>query len=114
MTKSGPETQLVAAIRRELLARFPGCFIVKTHGGPFQAMGLPDLLVFYRGKAYGLEVKARRPSESVEAARGRCTAVQKNVLRQLRAAGASADCVLSPAEAIAVVEGAAGFLELGT
>lgn len=34
-----------------------GAYVVKHHGNAFSQVGVPDLLVCYRGKFYGIEVK---------------------------------------------------------
>jgi hypothetical protein len=98
-----PEANLVARIRDDLTRKMPGAVILKIHGSPFQFGGVPDLLVFYHGRAYALEVKCCRPRESDAAARDRTTALQREMIRKLRATGVRADVVLSPAEAWAVV-----------
>lgn len=106
-----PESILVNAIRQEIEARFTGCLVLKIHGGPFQVAGIPDLLIFSDGKSYALEVKVQRPGESVERARKRVTPLQVNMIRRFRSNGIIADCVTSPAEALAVMTGKAVFLD---
>lgn len=106
-----PETILVAAIRQEIKARYPQALIFKIHGGPMQVTGIPDLLVFESGRTFGLEVKVKRVGESVEKARLRMTPRQKALIHSLRAAGITADCVTSPAEALAVMQGKVHFLD---
>ena len=34
-----------------------GAWVMKVHGSPYQRPGVPDLLVCYRGRFLGLEVK---------------------------------------------------------
>lgn len=51
-----PETGLVHNIRDMLETSFPG-FYFKTHGGPFQRAGLPDIIGLHRGRFIGIEVK---------------------------------------------------------
>ena len=51
-----PETKLVREIRTALEESFPG-FYFKTHGGPYQRAGLPDLIGVHRGRFIGIEVK---------------------------------------------------------
>lgn len=106
----GPEALVVDAIKREVLAQFPGALIEKNHGSPFQGAGRPDLYVFIEGRVFALEVKAQKPSESRDRARRRCTPVQRATIYRLRLAGVPSDCVLSPAEAIAVIRGSAQFM----
>lgn len=106
-----PESILVANIRREVEARYSGCFILKIHGGPMQVTGIPDLLVFHDGRTYALEVKVQRVGESVERARGRVTSVQRKMISNFRKVGIAADCVTSTAEALAVMQGSEPFLK---
>lgn len=108
MAKTGPETRLVARIKAAILGRYPGAFVEKIHGGPYQRVGLPDLLVIVRGRAIGLEVKAQRPGESVEHARNRATPTQLATLSAMELAGAPARVVLSPAEALTAIADALG------
>lgn len=106
-----PETVLVNAIRREIEERYPSAHLIKIHGGPMQVSGIPDLLIFLNGKTIALEVKCQRINESVERARLRMTPLQKTTIKKLRAAGITADCVTSPAEALAVIHGKVLFLD---
>lgn len=53
---SKPETRVVKRILKMLRSEFPG-FYFKTHGGPFQRIGLPDILGIHRGRFIGIEVK---------------------------------------------------------
>jgi len=50
-----PEAKLGHKIRDALEKR--GAFVFKVHGGPMMMAGLPDLVVCYRGRYIGLEVK---------------------------------------------------------
>ncbi len=111
MSRQQPETLLVAVIRREIEARHKGCFLIKIHGGPMQVAGIPDLLVFHKGRTYALEVKVQRAGESVEKARARVTAVQRKMIANFRESGIISDCVTSPAEALAVMNGTHVFLD---
>ena len=99
-----PEGRAVQRIRAYLEGR--GAFVVKIHGGdnPFQEVGIPDLLVCYRGYFIGLEVK--QPGEDptqvqlavgrrIESALGRFAIVSsvddvERLLRKLRRKGSSA------------------------
>lgn len=113
MSSRQPESQLVYAIKKTIEAAYPGVYIIKIHGSMFQAAGIPDLLVFVEGKTFALEVKRQKPGESLNDARGRCTAIQKFTISKFRRAGIAADCVLSPAEAMAVIHrnGSSYFLD---
>lgn len=63
----------------------PGCYAVKTHGGPFQA-GQPDILGCFRGQMFALEVK--RPGNKP-------TKLQVAMLRKWLEAGAIIGVVTS-------------------
>lgn len=100
---AGPETVLVRAIRREVSRHWPRAYVLKVHGGGYQDAGTPDLLLCVEGRFYGMEVKAPRPGESAEHARGRVTPVQRERLRQIEAAGGVAVVVLSVDEAVEAI-----------
>jgi len=53
------EKSIVANIVKKLRGR--GAYVIKIHGGPYQQMGIPDLLVIENGRVFFLEVK--RPGE---------------------------------------------------
>lgn len=113
MATRSPESLVVAAIVKAIQATFPDSHTVKIHGSIYSASGFPDLMAFVNGKAYGLEVKRLRPGESMTRARNRSTPLQKLTIGKLRKAGIVADVVLSPAEALAVIQsdGAIRFLQ---
>lgn len=96
---SGPETKLVAQIRKRLGDLLPGAWICKIAGGPYQMAGIPDLLICYGGRLLALEVKCPRPGESDAHARGRVSDQQAKCIDDLRRAGAHAAVVLSVEEA---------------
>lgn len=98
------ETALVGAIVRRIRAEYPEAWWVKVHGSPTQRVGVPDLLVCVDGHLFAFEVKHQKPGESEEHARGRTTAVQLQQIKELREAGATAETVLSPEEAVALIE----------
>lgn len=112
MSRQQPETLLVGAIRKEIEARYRNSFVIKIHGGPMQVSGIPDLLIFNDGCTYALEVKAQRAGESVERARQRVTAVQRQMIANFRKVGIVADCVTSAAEALAIMQGREPFLDV--
>jgi len=98
------ETQLVHAIERAILREWPDAWVMKVHGSVYQRVGLPDLLVCIAGHLAGLEIKHVRPGETPAHARNRASAVQLAELAKLRAAGAIADVVLTPDEAVATLK----------
>lgn len=97
------ETQLVKAIERAIIKEYPNAWVLKVHGGGYQRVGVPDLLISVDGKLIGLEVKHQKASESEERARGRATAVQKKEIQDLRRSGARAEIVLSSEEALSII-----------
>lgn len=115
MSSRQPESQLVFAIRKAIECSYPSALVFKVHGSPFQASGIPDLLVFIEGRTFALEVKRQKPGESMNQARSRVTPIQAFTIMRFRKAGIAADCVLSPAEALAVIQsnGDIKFLEAG-
>lgn len=112
MSSRQPESVLVHAIRRTIEAAYPTAFVQKNHGSMYMAAGIPDLFVFVDGRAFAFEVKRQRPGESLAAARARCTPIQRYTMQRFRNAGVPADCVLSPAEAMAVLQGHVPFYDL--
>lgn len=58
---------------------YPG-FYFKSHGGPYQRIGLPDIMGSYQGRFVGIEVK--RPDK-----RNNTTASQKRVLFEIKNSG---------------------------
>lgn len=104
MARTTPESLVVAAIVKAIMAQYPDAYVIKIHGSIYQATGFPDLMAFVEGRAYGLEVKRQRVGESFERARNRSTPLQKLCISKLRRAGVVADTVLSPSEALAVIQ----------
>ncbi|AOY74707.1 VRR-NUC domain-containing protein [Clostridium formicaceticum] len=62
----------------EYLRGLSGVWFFKTHGGIYQAAGIPDIILCYKGKFIGLEIK--RP-------KGKPTKLQEKVLRDIAKAG---------------------------
>lgn len=112
MSSRQPESVLVHAIRKTIEAAHPGAFVMKNHGSMYMAAGIPDLFVFLNGRTYALEVKRQRPGESLDSARARCSPMQRFTMAKFRRAGVVADCVLSPAEAMAILAGHKPFYDL--
>src|SRR3546814_19922781 len=81
-----PETALVEKIKTAVKKRYPSAMIVKIHGGPYQAAGLPDLVVVIDGRIYGFEVTQQRLGESTEHAYGRAPSLQQTPPADLRRA----------------------------
>lgn len=90
------ESALVAKIKRALDKDRPG-FWVKIHGGPFQLIGLPDLIGCYEGRFYGLEVKLPGKEDTL-------TPRQQYILDQIRQVGKGvAGMVTSVEQALSIV-----------
>lgn len=105
------ESGLVVQIVKAVKTAYPFAWVMKVHGGPMQVAGIPDLLIVVNGRLIGAEVKHRKNGESVEHARGRATAIQRNQIKKLREAGAVADVVLSPEETLDLIGQALGQKE---
>jgi hypothetical protein len=65
---SKPETKLVHKIMQALGEEFPGAYLRKIHGNPFQHAGIPDIIGCIEGCFIGLEVKTTQ---------GRVSEIQK-------------------------------------
>lgn len=99
----GNETQVVAAIKRRILKEWPGSWVLKVAGGPYQEPGVPDLLACVQGQFIGLEVKHQKPGESRAHALGRASVQQREQIRRIWKADGTAEVVLNPDEAVEVV-----------
>lgn len=104
MARVGPESRLVARIRDAVRERHPDAWVFKVAGGPYQAAGVPDLLVCAGGRLFAFEVKCPRPGESEAAVLGRVTAIQWDTLGELVRAGAVAEVVTSTDEVISLLD----------
>ena len=92
-TMSQPEARLSRAIRTACAER--GAFAFKIHGGPTMMVGLPDLILCYRGRFIGLEVKMPE---------GVVSTIQRRRIAEIREAGGHAYVVRSVASAVRVLE----------
>lgn len=73
------ESDIVQKIKKNVLDKLPRAFFFKVHGGPYQAVGIPDLIGCYQGCFVAIEVK--RPGKEP-------TSIQEAVMAKLRNAGA--------------------------
>ena len=87
------EKNIVNAIKKALITN--GAWVVKTHGSIHTA-GLPDLLVCYKGRFIGMEVK--RPET-----RGTVTPRQQAFLDAIVSAGGTSGVVTSVDEAFSLL-----------
>jgi len=88
------ESDIVAAIKRYLIT-VEGCFFWKEHGGMYGTAGIPDLILCYKGRFVGLEVKTDE---------GKPTKLQEATIRKIKACGGIAVVVRSVAEVKAIIE----------
>jgi hypothetical protein len=98
----GPETKLVAAIKKAVLARYPDSFCHKNHGSQFSS-GMPDLTLVVKGTPVFLEVKAPREGEADHSVMSRVTPLQSETLKRLREAGAVAEVCWSVEQALEIL-----------
>lgn len=83
------EPKLVLKIRKALEAE--GAYAAKIHGGRY-SVGVPDILVCYKGRFYGFEVKLPGKEKNL-------TALQRTQLQGIRDAGGQAWVITSVEEA---------------
>lgn len=76
-----PEGKLVSRTRKLLKSKNARAFNIHGGDNPFQEVGIPDLLVCYRGRFIGLEAKQEGEEPSLK---------QKAVLREIQNAGGHA------------------------
>lgn len=86
------ESLVVKSIRRALDKYYPG-FYFKTHGGPFQMIGLPDIIGVHKGRFIGIEVKLPGKENTI-------TDKQAQVLRRIQLAGGIAIMATGPEQVL--------------
>lgn len=92
---SQPEARLGSEIRRACIAR--GGFAFKIHGGPTMMVGLPDLIMCYRGQFIGMEIKVPDPSSQP-------SKIQVRRIKEIREANGRAFVVRSVASAMRILD----------
>jgi len=90
------EKTIVAAIMRGLKARGVR-WMVKTHGGPYQTAGLPDIIAVAPGSGRLLGIEVKRPTE-----------LQKATLARINAAGGVAGVAFGIEDALVLLKKATG------
>lgn len=90
------ESYYQGKIKDQLKKRYPDAFVRKIAQGAYSEAGTPDILMIKDGHYFGFEVK--RPVVGIR------SKVQKETIRQIRAAGGTAEFVTWPEEAIREVE----------
>jgi hypothetical protein len=103
MSNPGPETRLVKRMIAAILKAYPTAWVIKSHGGPYQETGLPDIFVVVEGRFVGIEAKAPEPGESDERILRRVTPKQRLQLDRLTRAGAVAGCAWTVDGAVELV-----------
>ncbi len=88
------EKDIVTAIKK-YLKTVGGCFFWKEHGGMYGTAGIPDLILCYKGRFIGLEVKTDD---------GVVTDLQKATIRKINDCGGIAVVVRSVDEVKTVIE----------
>ena len=68
------------------LKTLPECFFWKEHGGQYGTAGIPDIIVCYKGRFYGLEAKVGN---------NKPTRLQEVTIEQIKKAGGVAGVVRS-------------------
>jgi len=103
---AGPknETALVGLIVKAIHKKHPEVWGFKTHGGPYQAAGLPDLIFCVNGLFVGIEVKFQRPGESAKHAHERATELQRMQIAKINRAGGLAAVATSVEEALDIID----------
>ena len=79
------EKTLIQNIRK-YLQTLPECFFWKEHGGQYGTAGIPDIIVCYKGRFYGLEAKVGT---------NKPTRLQESTIAAIRKAGGAAGVVRS-------------------
>ncbi len=89
------ESALQRKITKALQQR--GAWVLKTHGGAYQKVGIPDLFVCYRGRFIGFEVKTPQNRKGA-------TDLQIERLKEIRRAGGLAYVIRDVESALKVLE----------
>lgn len=97
------EKGLQKAIEKEVARRYPDVWVFHPVGSPYQATGVPDLLLCVKGQLVGMEVKFPRPGETRAHALSRATARQWSQIERIRKARGVADVVLSVEQAMDLI-----------
>lgn len=98
------EGHLQTAVVKAIIRRHPTAWVFHPVGGPFQAAGVPDLLVCVDGLFIGIELKNPRPGETRQAMAERVTPRQRAQIRAINKAGGTAGMASSVEEALELVD----------
>jgi len=83
-------------IKEAVIEAYPEAYVVKIQQAQYSTGGIPDLMAVIRGHYFGFEVK--RPYFHKKGD------LQKKTIKQIRAAGGTADFVSYPEEALGLIE----------
>lgn len=112
MRKSPPEyrneAQLVAHTVKAVVGEHPSAWIFKTHGDGYQRRGVPDLLICHGGRMHGIEMKHRKPGETLAALYSRVTVSQRLELLRIAEAGGRATVAWEVAQVLQLLDGSWG------
>lgn len=89
----GPESRLQTKIQKALQKEFPRSFFFKTHGGPYQRAGIPDIIGSVEGSFIGIEVKVPGRENTL-------TDLQQHTIDQINESGGLAFMSTNPEDAI--------------
>ena len=98
------EYRLVEATIRAIRERYPNAWVLKTMSDGHQRRGVPDLLVVLSGNLVAIEMKHRKPHESIDHMLSRVSLHQRKELTDLRTAGARAHVCWTVEGALAALE----------
>ena len=104
MSKPTNETALVHAIRNAINVHYPDAWVMKVHGGPFQPVGIPDMLVCREGSTIRLRGEAPEAGRIPQHAMDRVTRAQWAQIERMRRAGAVAEVVMAVDEVLNIIE----------
>jgi len=95
----GPESRLQKKIQDRILKEYPHTFIFKSHGGPYQRSGLPDLMFVIDGYFFGVEVKLPGKENTL-------TKLQQFTIEEIRKANGTAFMSTDPDHTIEEIQAA--------
>ena len=73
-----PESRFRKWFVDQLFINYPDCYVVIQHGSVYTARGVPDVLMCFKGKFYGFELKMPK---------GKATKLQLYNLNEIKKAG---------------------------
>lgn len=89
----GPEARIQKKIQDAIKKEFPASFFFKSHGGPYQQSGIPDLIGVVHGLFIGIEVKTPDKKTNI-------TQLQEHALKLINKAGGLGFVAWSPEQAV--------------